>query len=227
MPIELELVLRLLLAAVLAGAIGLEREVRDQPAGFRTHMLVSLGACLFAVVSAYGFAPFAEDHPNVRVVVDPTRIAAQIVTGIGFLGAGAILRSGMSVRGLTTAASLWVVAAIGTAVGLGAYLVGGATAFIALLTLLFLRPVRARLVRGIKADHEEYVVWAGADLELERLIGDVSASGVRIDSLRIDEEDGGEREIVLLLRIPTSQRPEDAAGVIARTQGVRNVDWTR
>jgi putative Mg2+ transporter-C (MgtC) family protein len=227
MPIELELVLRLLLAAVLAGAIGLEREIRDQPAGFRTHMLVALGACLFAVVSAYGWVPFAQDNPNVRITVDPTRIAAQIVTGIGFLGAGAILRSGMSVRGLTTAASLWVVAAIGTSVGLGAYLLGSAATLVALLTLLFLRPLRTRLVRGIKPDHEEYVVRAGAELQLERLISEVSGAGLRIDSLRIDEEDGGEREIVLLLRIPHSQRPEDAAGVLTRTPGVRNVDWTR
>ena len=227
MPIEVELVLRLLLAAVLAGAIGLEREVRDQPAGFRTHMLVSLGACLFAVISAYGWVPFTEDNPGVLIRVDPTRIAAQIVTGIGFLGAGAILRSGMSVRGLTTAASLWVVAAIGAAIGLGSYVVGAATALIALLTLLFLRPLRQRLVRGMKPDHEEYVVRAGAELQLERLIADVSGAGLRIDSLRIDEEDGGEREIQLLLRIPTSQRPEDAAGVLARTPGVRNVDWTR
>jgi putative Mg2+ transporter-C (MgtC) family protein len=227
MPLELELVLRLLLAAVLAGAIGLEREIRDQPAGFRTHMLVALGACLFALVSAYGWVPFVEENPNVQIRVDPTRIAAQIVTGIGFLGAGAILRSGMSVRGLTTAASLWVVAAIGTAVGLGAYVLGAATTVVALLTLLFLRPLRTRLVRGIKPDHEEYVVRAGAELQIERLIADVSHAGLRIDNLRIDEEDAGEREIVLLLRIPSSQRPEDAAGVLARTPGVRNVDWTR
>ena len=227
MPIEVELVLRLLLAAFLAGAIGLEREVRDQPAGFRTHMLVSLGACLFAVISAYGWQPLVDDNPEVLIRVDPTRIAAQIVTGIGFLGAGAILRSGMSVRGLTTAASLWVVAAIGTAVGLGSYILGTATAVIALLTLLFLRPLRQKLVRGIKPDHEEYVVRAGPELQLERLIAEVSAAHLRVDSLRIDEEDGGEREIQLLLRIPTTQRPEDAAGVLARTPGVRNVDWTR
>jgi putative Mg2+ transporter-C (MgtC) family protein len=227
MPLEVELVLRLLMAAVLAGAIGLEREIRDQPAGFRTHMLVSLGACLFAVISAYGWVPFAEANPNVQITVDPTRIAAQIVTGIGFLGAGAILRSGMSVRGLTTAASLWVVAAIGAAVGLGAYVVGAATSLIALLTLLFLRPLRTRLVRGLKPDHEEYVVRAGADLQLERLVADVATAGLRIDNLRIDEEDGGEREIVMVLRIPHSQRPEDAAAILARAPGVRNVDWTR
>ncbi|MGH2711020.1 MAG: MgtC/SapB family protein, partial [Actinomycetota bacterium] len=107
MPLEVELILRLLLATVLAGLIGIEREVRDQPAGFRTHMLVSLGACLFAIISAYSINFLDPTTPGFRY--DPTRIAAQIVTGIGFLGAGAIIRYGMSVRGLTTAASLWVV----------------------------------------------------------------------------------------------------------------------
>ncbi|MGH2677187.1 MAG: MgtC/SapB family protein, partial [Actinomycetota bacterium] len=117
MAFDVELALRLLGAALLGGVIGLEREVRDQPAGFRTHMLVALGSCLFTLISAYGFGAFQGDP---GVPYDPTRIAAQIVTGIGFLGAGAIIRSGMSVRGLTTAASLWVVAAIGMAVGAGA-----------------------------------------------------------------------------------------------------------
>lgn len=98
--------LRLLLAAGLGGLVGLEREYSEQPAGFRTHILVSLGAALFTVVGA-------------EVGTDPTRVAAQVVTGIGFLGAGAILRQGASVRGLTTAAALWVTAAVGTAAGFG------------------------------------------------------------------------------------------------------------
>src|SRR5205814_2616703 len=103
---------RLMLAAALGGAIGFERELRDREAGFRTHMLVSLGSALFTIVSAYGFREFLESGDQV-VRADPTRIAAQIVTGIGFLGAGAIIRQGVSIRGLTTAATLWVVAAIG------------------------------------------------------------------------------------------------------------------
>jgi putative Mg2+ transporter-C (MgtC) family protein len=106
--------LRLGLAAVLGGAIGVERELRDREAGIRTHLLVSLGSALFTLVSAYGFHEFLTSGDAV-VRTDPTRIAAQIVTGIGFLGAGAIIREGLSVRGLTTAATLWVVAAIGMA----------------------------------------------------------------------------------------------------------------
>jgi putative Mg2+ transporter-C (MgtC) family protein len=112
--------LRLGVAAGLGGAIGVEREIREREAGIRTHLLVSLGAGLFTIVSAYGFHEFLTSGASV-VRADPTRIAAQIVTGIGFLGAGAIIREGLSVRGLTTAGSLWVVAAIGMAAGAGYY----------------------------------------------------------------------------------------------------------
>jgi putative Mg2+ transporter-C (MgtC) family protein len=108
---------RLAVAAGLGAAVGVERELRDREAGIRTHLAVALGAGLFTVVSAYGFPEFV----TAGNTVDPTRIAAQIVTGIGFLGAGAIIRSGLSVRGLTTAASLWIVAAIGIAAGAGYY----------------------------------------------------------------------------------------------------------
>jgi putative Mg2+ transporter-C (MgtC) family protein len=225
MPLEVELVLRLLLATILAGLIGLEREIGDQPAGFRTHMLVGLGSCLFAVVSAYSVEAFLDEGP-VLVRYDPTRIAAQIVTGIGFLGAGAILRSGMSVRGLTTAASLWVVAAIGTAVGLGGYLVGTVTAALSLLTLVILKPVRSRLVRGLKKDREEFVIEAGPELELDRLIREVTALPASVSHIRMEDE-GDARSIVLILTLGTRSRPEDAVAVLGRTPGVRNVDWTR
>ena len=115
-----DILIRLLVAAALTGAIGLERELRDRAAGLRTHMLVGVGSALFTIVSAYGWSDFQFSTAE-GVVFDPTRIAAQIVTGIGFLGAGAIIRQGLSVRGLTTAAGLWVVAAIGMAVGAGYY----------------------------------------------------------------------------------------------------------
>ena len=205
MPREWELVLRLVIAAALAGAIGLEREARDQPAGFRTHMLVALGACLFTLVSAYSFESFLARETSPQFRYDPTRIAAQIVTGIGFLGAGAIIRYGLSVRGLTTAASLWVVAAIGTAVGLGGYLIAAATTTVTLLTLFVLRPVRTKLVRGVRKEHE---------------------AEIRIDHVRVEEEDA-QRQIVLVLTLPAYRTPEEAVALLSRTPGVRNVDWTR
>lgn len=110
LELQVELGLRLAAGLVLGAIIGFEREMHRQPAGFRTHSLVALGAALFTIVSAYAFT-----GPN----VDPTRIAAQIVSGIGFIGAGTILQHRGNVRGLTTAASLWAVAAIGTAAGAG------------------------------------------------------------------------------------------------------------
>jgi putative Mg2+ transporter-C (MgtC) family protein len=226
MPPEWELVLRLVIAAALAGTIGLEREARDQPAGFRTHMLVALGACLFSLVSAYSFEAFLGQEASPQFRYDPTRIAAQIVTGIGFLGAGAIIRYGLSVRGLTTAASLWVVAAIGTAVGLGGYLIASVTTAVTLLTLFVLRPVRTKLLRGVRREHEEFVVEAEPELRLDRLIGEVAAAEMRIDQLRVEEE-AGQRQIVLVLTLPANRTPEEAVALLARTPGVRNVDWTR
>ena len=121
--------IRLGVAAGLGGLIGLEREMRDREAGFRTHLLVCVGSALFTELSIYGF-PSEPGQP-----VDPTRIAAQIVTGIGFLGGGAILKEGLTVRGLTTAASLWAVAAVGMAAGAGNWFLAVASTAIVLLAL--------------------------------------------------------------------------------------------
>lgn len=124
---QLELVLRLVVGLVLGAAVGWEREMQRMPAGFRTHALVGLGSAVFTVVGAYAFAP--------TIGIDPTRVAAQIVSGIGFLGGGAILHYGGSVRGLTTAASLWAVAAVGMAAGAGLLLIAFAGAVLIVVTL--------------------------------------------------------------------------------------------
>jgi putative Mg2+ transporter-C (MgtC) family protein len=128
---QLDIAVRLLVASAFGAAIGYEREVHDHPAGMRTHLLVSLGAALFTIISIFGFlGAVAGQAP-----VDPSRVAAQIVTGVGFLGAGAILKYGTSVRGLTTAASLWTTSAIGMAVGAGAYVIALVGTAIALISL--------------------------------------------------------------------------------------------
>lgn len=123
---QLEPLLRLAAALVLGAAVGLERELQRMPAGFRTHALVGLGAAIFTVVSAYAFP---------GPISDPTRIAAQIVTGVGFLGGGAILHYRGNVRGLTTAASLWAVSAIGMAAGAGLYVIAVGGALLVVVTL--------------------------------------------------------------------------------------------
>lgn len=133
-----ETLLRLFLAAALGSLIGFERERLLWTAGIRTHMLVCVGACLFMFVSAYGFAgSLGEQH----VVLDPSRVAAQVVSGIGFLGAGAILARGEVVRGLTTAASIWSVAAIGLAVGGGLYFASAASTAVILIILAGVKPL--------------------------------------------------------------------------------------
>lgn len=114
-----EFILRIFVAAVLGGLIGLEREYRAKEAGFRTHFLVALGSALFMIISAYGFGQVLEGATNIRL--DPSRIAAQVVSGIGFIGAGTIIFQKNAVRGLTTAAGVWVVAAIGLTCGAGMY----------------------------------------------------------------------------------------------------------
>ena len=225
MPSELDLVVRLLIAAAFGGLIGLEREIRDQPAGFRTHILVALGSCLFAIISAFGFGAFLGELPQ-RVRFDPSRISAQIVTGIGFPGAGAIIRYGMTVRGLTTAASLWVVAAIGLAVALGEFTTAGVTTGITLVALWGLRRVSPRLTRGLKPEHEEFILEVEPTMELESLIGAVSKAGLRVEHFRVEEEDEA-RHVILVLTLPPGVRPEETTVLLTRTEGVRNVDWTR
>lgn len=138
--LQIELAARLTAGLVLGAIIGFERELHRQPAGFRTHSLVALGAALFTIVSAYGFSGAA---------VDPTRIAAQIVSGIGFIGAGTILQHRGNIRGLTTAASLWSVAAIGTAAGAGLIAMAMVGTILILVVLAVLDRIEALVTRRL------------------------------------------------------------------------------
>jgi putative Mg2+ transporter-C (MgtC) family protein len=143
---QLDLALRLTVGLVLGAIVGLERELQRQPAGFRTHSVVALGAALFTIVSAYAFA-----GPG----TDPTRIAAQVVSGIGFIGAGTILQSRGQIRGLTTAASLWSVAAIGMAAGAGLYGVAVVGTVLMLIILSILDRVEAYARRRMKLESDD------------------------------------------------------------------------
>lgn len=134
---EKEIFLRLIIACVLGGLIGWEREVHDRPAGFRTHILVSVGSTLIMIVSLAMYYSFIN-------TADPGRIAAQVVSGIGFLGAGTIIRQGVSIRGLTTAASLWATAGIGLACGMGMYFSAFVTTGLVFISLMFLNKLEFR-----------------------------------------------------------------------------------
>ena len=209
--LQADLAVRMLIAAVLGAAIGLEREIHEHPAGMRTHLLVALGSAIFTVLSIYGFEDVG--RANVAPNVDPTRIAAQIVSGIGFLGAGAILKYGTSIRGLTTAASLWTAAAIGMAAGAGEWLIAGVGTFIVVFSLWPLNALVARLhkpgTRGVKVRLEVGRLEALGDVS--RLLADRRVEMAGINSQRIGK---GRYEVELDLRLPTAVRPQDIIGAI-------------
>jgi putative Mg2+ transporter-C (MgtC) family protein len=219
-----ELLLRLGIAGGLSLAIGLEREIRDRAAGLRTHLFVGLGSALFTLISAYGFHDLIAAGPSV-VRTDPTRVAAQIVTGIGFLGAGAIIRSGLSIRGLTSAATLWVVAAIGMASGAGLYLAAAVTTFVVLVGLGPLRVVGREIV--VRVRHDRCILRVslkdGAEawpvLEIVHKVG----ASVRHVELRDDEEEG--RRLVVECELPAGVSAAQIGDLIAADASVSAVDW--
>ena len=140
---ELNMAMRLIAAYLLSGLIGFEREKAQRPAGLRTHILVGVGATAFMLISIYGF-------DGLGTARDPARLAAQVVTGIGFIGAGAIWRSDANVGGLTTAASIWITAAVGMMVGVGMYITAALVTLLAWITLRWLKPANHRRVPRMK-----------------------------------------------------------------------------
>ncbi|HZD02201.1 MAG TPA: MgtC/SapB family protein [Actinomycetes bacterium] len=212
-PGELEQLARLALAAGLGGAIGAERELSDQPAGLRTHMLLSLGACLFTLVSAFAFGGGA----------DPSRLAAQIVTGIGFLGGGAILRHGASIRGLTTAASIWATSALGVTVGIGRYILSVGAAVLILATLVVLRVLRNQLQRW-SPTREELSFSAEPGFLLESVVSLVHDQGGHLRALQHEQGAQGER-VVLVVRFPPRHPTERFVEALTQVPGVREVEW--
>jgi putative Mg2+ transporter-C (MgtC) family protein len=196
LPSDLELLGRLLLAAVLGGAVGAERELHDQPAGLRTHTLLTIGACLFTLISAYGFG---------GPVTDPSRLAAQIVTGIGFLGGGAIVRHGLTVKGLTTAASIWATASIGVAVGAGSYVLAFGGAVLVIGTLFGLRAVRG-VLRRWSVSREEFVLSTRPDMDVKLIAEVARQENVAIRGLERQETEDGNR-ILLVTKLPPATAP--------------------
>lgn len=182
---ELQILTRLSIAVVLGGLVGLERERSRRAAGLRTHIMVCLGSCLMMLLSIYGFAAFVYEL-NVRV--DPARLAAAVITGVGFLGAGTILHTGRSVTGLTTAASIWVTAAIGLGVGAGFYFAAAISTLFVLIVLWALNKVEKKLFRR---KSERLIVLHVDDRPgvLQRLEETVERGGGELRRLRFRDED--------------------------------------
>jgi putative Mg2+ transporter-C (MgtC) family protein len=218
-----EILLRIVLAAVLGGAIGFERELREREAGLRTHLLVSVGAALFTMVSAYAWTDWRFSNES-GLIFDPTRIAAQIVTGIGFLGAGAIIRQGLSIRGLTTAATLWVVAAIGMATGAGYYAAAVITTVLVLVSLWPLRVAAFRFSERWRPEEGRLALELGAGATAVSVLEAVEEAGASVRSLEFEEE-GDSRRIDLRVRLQTGHAAAEVIDALTRTQAVKGARW--
>lgn len=176
---------RLLIAAILCGLVGIEREFKRHPAGFRTHLLVGVGSCLMMLLSIFGFEDFLNSHEQVQGF-DPSRLPAYVVSGIGFLGAGTILVHGVTVRGLTTAASIWVVAGIGLVVGIGMYYEAIFTTFVMIASLLFLNKFEDLYLRKQRFHHVTVIV-ENKEVSLSRIVNELEACQVPILNVSIDD----------------------------------------
>jgi putative Mg2+ transporter-C (MgtC) family protein len=218
-----EILLRVVLAAVLGGAIGFERELRERGAGLRTHLLVSVGAALFTMVSAYAWTDWRFSTEE-GLVFDPTRVAAQVVTGIGFLGAGAIIRQGLSVRGLTTAATLWVVAAIGMASGAGYYVAAVITTVLVLVSLWPLRVVAFRISGRFRPEEGRLAIELPAGASAVSVLEAVEDTGAVVRSLEFEEE-GDTRRVDLRVRIERGRSAATLLDALTRAQDVKGARW--
>lgn len=209
-----EVIIRFLLSTLFSGIIGWEREKEEKPAGLRTHILVSLGSTLFMIISAYAFSNTG----------DPTRIAAQVVTGIGFIGAGTILRTGFTVKGLTTAASIWAVSGIGLSVGAGLYL----PAFIATIFILGTLVFATKLEKIFLGTHRD----VSLSLIIEDRPGVIGEIGTLLGNLNVDIKQielgsSWEGKVVLKMtvRIPQKLSRNDLISKILDLSSVINVEY--
>jgi len=221
-----ETLIRILLAILLGGSIGLERELHGRAAGFRTHILVCLGATIITLASTKLYPGFASLTSNNVVRIDPGRIAAGIVTGIGFLGAGVILRSEKAVRGLTTAASIWFIAGLGIVIGLGLYRLSFEATVFALATLFLLRKTESYIRQDwyatvkVKANRKEDLLGEIIRICQEH---DLTVKGYEI------EEDIQNDIVTITLDVRFKRRQytgQELVSDLSRRSGVRQVQWS-
>ena len=219
-----EAVWRVVAAAALGAVVGVEREVNDQPAGLRTHLTVALGAAVFGIISTLGFSEFVTDQRAVNVQFDVTRVASNVVVGIGFLGAGMIFRAGSRVRNLTTAASLWVTAAIGLAAGVGDIGVAVVATAALLFALLFLRvprdAIRNRFTRSTSHVSIRVISVEAAEQVLEAVRAIEGLVVLEVGWGKI----GGDPVLDLTLEATPKTKPETQLAPIVARADVVSVD---
>lgn len=211
-----DIIIRLLLAFILGGLVGFQRERAERPAGFRTHVLVAIGAAVFTIIS---ISPFSNNPQG----ADPSRIASQVVIGIGFIGAGAIINQGDIILGLTTAASLWATAAIGMAVGDGLYVVALATTVIVYLILSVFKAFEKRVSPGM--EHGTlFIELTGGKKQLK----EVEKLLLETDILSKNFELTKEKELSeyrFYLELPPTIEPDDLLSSVLAIEGVQKARW--
>jgi len=225
--IQHEMVIRLLLSSVLGGIVGMERGSGDRPAGFRTHILVCAGSALLMLVSLYGFDGFDKTPFVPPTHRDPARIAAQVVSGIGFLGAGTILHEGITIRGLTTAASLWMISAIGLATGAGMYFVSIVATVITFITLTTFHSVEKRFaVANSKSDKKYIRVLAS---NAPGIVAQVSSylveNGIRVKTINVQNSLANDKVVLeLYLKIGKDLDMGTVMDGLQQIEGVESIE---
>lgn len=177
---------RLIVAVILCGFIGLEREIKGRYAGFRTHLLVGIGSCVMMILANFGFEEFLANHTAGNVRMDPSRLPSYVVSGIGFLGAGTIMVYGSTIRGLTTAASIWVVAGIGLVIGNGMYYTAFLVTLITVLSLLFLNRFEDSFIKSPKTEQLNIVV-ENKMVSLSKIIELVESENIKVRKVSVQD----------------------------------------
>ena len=227
---DIMMVVRLVVAAILGGIVGIERGSGDRPAGFRTHILVCVGSALFMLVSMYGFddvAPTTVVHEtDLGARRDSARIAAQVVSGIGFLGAGTILHEGLTIRGLTTAASLWMVSAIGLAVGSGMFFLSAMATVITMITLVTFHTWEKRFAANSRSDRRFVrVTTSNRNGAITDITSYLSLNGIQVKSLNVKKnKDKNSLIIDLYLKIGKNVDGADYIRGLQSIEGVIGVE---
>ena len=227
---DIMMVVRLVLAAILGGIVGIERGSGDRPAGFRTHILVCVGSALFMLVSMYGFdelTPAEALHEgDLGARRDSARIAAQVVSGIGFLGAGTILPEGLTIRGLTTAASLWMVSAIGLAVGSGMFFLSIMATIITMITLVTFHTWEKRFAATNRSDSRFVrITTSNRNDAIADITGYLILNGIQVKSLNVKKnKDKNNLVIDLYLKVGKNMEGSDYILGLQSIEGVISVE---
>lgn len=212
--------IRLVLALVLSGLIGFEREINKHSAGFRTHILVGVSSTLLMLMSLYGFTDYITEHQDI-VNFDPARIPSYVVSGIGFLGAGTIIVNGMTVKGLTTAASIWAVAGLGLVVGIGMYGVAIMTTLIILLSLIFLNNFEQRVTK--RGQSAQLTILVNSVQAIEDILKKYNQNGVVIQNINVNTDESDYPIVTTDVTLSKALTKSELVVVLSKLDDVREV----